>query len=250
MPAGVPYGALFAKRLRAYTAGVLRHGGQKDFDAFFDQAEIVTRRHHPTPFHGRATYVLADANPDAAGWSALLRGPTEMVRIASEHSVAAAGTARRRAGGRAAGSLRDGGRAAGLRPVHDRTGGAVPAGTPPSQARSARPAQRFALPLCGARPSARPASTTRRPPRRRADLHEGCGFPYPHPGVRKGPHRALTLPLATAMVGTAGESTHSPAASRRRRTRVPLLDRRRSPSSVRQPRTRRSSRRATTRQQP
>ncbi|WP_176708986.1 AMP-binding protein [Curtobacterium flaccumfaciens] len=86
LPAGVPYGALFAKRLRAYTAGVLRHGGQKDFDAFFDQAEIVTRRHHPTPFHGRATYVLADANPDAAGWSALLRGPTEMVRIASEHT--------------------------------------------------------------------------------------------------------------------------------------------------------------------
>ena len=34
-------------------------------DAFFDQAEIVTRRHHPTPFHGRATYVLADANTDA-----------------------------------------------------------------------------------------------------------------------------------------------------------------------------------------
>lgn len=86
LPAGVPYGALFAKRVRAYTAGVLRHDGQKGFDAFFDQAEIVTRRHHPTPFHGRATYVLADANPDAAGWSALLRGPTEMVRIAAEHT--------------------------------------------------------------------------------------------------------------------------------------------------------------------
>ncbi|MGN8050896.1 non-ribosomal peptide synthetase [Curtobacterium sp. 22159] len=86
LPAGVPYGEQFAKRVRAYGAGVFRFGGQKDFDAFFDQAEIVTRRHTPTPFHGRATYVLADENPDAAGWAALLRGPTETVRIASEHS--------------------------------------------------------------------------------------------------------------------------------------------------------------------
>ncbi|WFR66473.1 alpha/beta fold hydrolase [Curtobacterium flaccumfaciens] len=86
LPAGVPYGEQFLKRLRAYGAGVLRFGGQKDFDALFDQAEIVTRRHTPTPFHGRATYVLADENPDAAGWEALLRGPTETVRIASEHS--------------------------------------------------------------------------------------------------------------------------------------------------------------------
>lgn len=86
MPTGMSWGDHVAKRMRAYSAGVLRHGGQKDFDAFFDQAELVTRRHHPTPFHGRATYVLADANPDAAGWSALLRGRTETVRIAAEHS--------------------------------------------------------------------------------------------------------------------------------------------------------------------
>ncbi|MBF4604520.1 alpha/beta fold hydrolase [Curtobacterium sp. VKM Ac-2884] len=86
MPSGMSWGEHVAKRARAYSAGVLRHGGQKDFDAFFDQAELVTRRHHPTPFHGRATYVLADANPDATGWSALLRGRTETVRIAAEHS--------------------------------------------------------------------------------------------------------------------------------------------------------------------
>lgn len=86
LPSGTSWGDHVAKRLRAYTAGVLRHGGQRHFDAFFDQAELVTRRHHPTPFHGRATYVLADANPDAAGWSALLRGETETVRIAAEHS--------------------------------------------------------------------------------------------------------------------------------------------------------------------
>ncbi|WP_083513680.1 alpha/beta fold hydrolase [Curtobacterium luteum] len=86
MPAGVPYGALAAKRFRAYTAGVLRFGGQDDFDAFFDQAEIVTRRHHPTPFRGRSTYVLADANPDADGWSRYLVGETETVRMACEHT--------------------------------------------------------------------------------------------------------------------------------------------------------------------
>ncbi|GAA3337452.1 hypothetical protein GCM10017714_04550 [Curtobacterium pusillum] len=86
MPAGVPYGAQAAKRFRAYTAGVLRFGGQKDFDAFFDQAEIVTRRHHPTPFAGRSTYVVADANPDAEGWKSLLVGRRETVRIAAEHT--------------------------------------------------------------------------------------------------------------------------------------------------------------------
>lgn len=86
MPAGVPYGALAAKRFRAYTAGVLRFGGQDDFDAFFDQAEIVTRRHHPTPFGGRSTYVLADANPDADGWSRYLVGASETVRMACEHT--------------------------------------------------------------------------------------------------------------------------------------------------------------------
>lgn len=86
MPAGVPYGAQAAKRLRAYAAGVLRFGGQDDFDAFFDQAEIVTRRHHPTPFRGRSTYVLADANPDADGWGAILVGDTTTVRMACEHT--------------------------------------------------------------------------------------------------------------------------------------------------------------------
>ncbi len=86
MPAGVPYGALAAKRFRAYTAGVLRFGGQDDFDAFFDQAEIVTRRHHPTPFGGRSTYVLADANPDADGWHRYLVGDSQTVRMACEHT--------------------------------------------------------------------------------------------------------------------------------------------------------------------
>ncbi|WP_176491759.1 alpha/beta fold hydrolase [Curtobacterium sp. 'Ferrero'] len=86
MPAGVPYGAQAAKRFRAYTAGVVRYGGQKDFDAFFDQAEIVTRRHHPSPFAGRSTFVLADANPDADGWGALLVGQTQTVRMACEHT--------------------------------------------------------------------------------------------------------------------------------------------------------------------
>jgi len=86
MPAGVPYGRQAAKRFRAYTAGVLRFGGQKDFDAFFDQAAIATRRHRPTPFTGRTTYVVADANPDADGWGRFLSGDRRTVRIAAEHT--------------------------------------------------------------------------------------------------------------------------------------------------------------------
>lgn len=86
LPAGVPVGEEFAKRVRAYGAGVLRYGGQKDFDALFDQASIVTRRHTPTPYAGAATFVLADGNPDVDGWGDVLRGETSTVRIESEHS--------------------------------------------------------------------------------------------------------------------------------------------------------------------
>jgi len=86
LPAGVPYGEKAAKRFRAYTAGVLRFGGQKDFDAFFDQAAVSSRRHRPTPFTGPSTYVEADANPDAEGWGGLLQGDNRTVRIASEHT--------------------------------------------------------------------------------------------------------------------------------------------------------------------
>ena len=86
LPAGVPVGEEFAKRVRAYGAGVLRYGGQKDFDALFDQASIVTRRHTPTPYAGAATFVLADGNPDVDGWGDVLRGTTSTVRIESEHS--------------------------------------------------------------------------------------------------------------------------------------------------------------------
>jgi acyl-CoA synthetase (AMP-forming)/AMP-acid ligase II/thioesterase domain-containing protein len=86
LPAGIPVGEEFAKRARAYGAGVLRYGGQKDFDALFDQASIVTRRHTPSPYAGAATFVLADGNPDVDGWSDVLRGDTTTVRIQSEHS--------------------------------------------------------------------------------------------------------------------------------------------------------------------
>ncbi|WP_144712474.1 alpha/beta fold hydrolase [Curtobacterium pusillum] len=86
LPAGVPVGEEFAKRVRAYGAGVIRYGGQKDFDALFDQASIVTRRHTPSPYAGPATFVLADGNPDVDGWGDVLRGDTTMVRIESEHS--------------------------------------------------------------------------------------------------------------------------------------------------------------------
>ena len=86
LPAGVPYGDKAAKRFRAYTAGVLRFGGQKDFDAFFDQAAVSSRRYRPTPFTGPTTYVIADENPDADGWSSLLQGDNRTVRIAAEHT--------------------------------------------------------------------------------------------------------------------------------------------------------------------
>ncbi|MFJ3382484.1 alpha/beta fold hydrolase [Curtobacterium sp. NPDC090217] len=86
LPSGVPYGDLFVRRARAYGAGVLRYGGQKDFDAMFDHAEMIVRRHTPTPFHGRSTFVLAEDNPDVERWSSVLRGDNRTVHIQAEHT--------------------------------------------------------------------------------------------------------------------------------------------------------------------
>jgi len=52
----------------------------------FDHAEMIVRRHTPTPFHGRSTFVLAEDNPDVERWSSVLRGDNRTVHIQAEHT--------------------------------------------------------------------------------------------------------------------------------------------------------------------
>jgi acyl-coenzyme A synthetase/AMP-(fatty) acid ligase/thioesterase domain-containing protein/acyl carrier protein len=74
-------------RLRAYGAGVFRWEGQKHFDAFFDQAVLVTRRYELPHYSGRTTFVMADNNPDGpAGWTEYLTGEVTTTAVLGEHS--------------------------------------------------------------------------------------------------------------------------------------------------------------------
>jgi acyl-CoA synthetase (AMP-forming)/AMP-acid ligase II/thioesterase domain-containing protein/acyl carrier protein len=86
MPSGIPHGEILGRRVRAYGAGVLRYGGQKHFDAMFDQGELAARGYRLQPYDGAVTYVVAENNPDIDTWTWVLRGPTEIAPIAGEHS--------------------------------------------------------------------------------------------------------------------------------------------------------------------
>ncbi|PZE30059.1 AMP-dependent synthetase [Curtobacterium sp. MCBD17_028] len=87
LPGGLPQVKRVSRRLRAYTAGVVRYRGQDHFDAFFDQASVMVRRHRVRPYDGRVTFVFADGNPDGPdSWRPYLRGEMRFPRLASEHS--------------------------------------------------------------------------------------------------------------------------------------------------------------------
>jgi len=87
VPGGLAPFQQIPRRLRAYTAGVLRFDGQHQFDAFFDQAAIAVKRYRMQPYDGRATFVQADGNPDGPeAWAPFLIGRTAHPRLASEHS--------------------------------------------------------------------------------------------------------------------------------------------------------------------
>lgn len=73
---------------RARTAGLLRYGGQRQFDTFFYQSVLAARRYRVRPYDGRALVITAPTNPvDREEWRKRLRGDVRFAEVASEHSA-------------------------------------------------------------------------------------------------------------------------------------------------------------------
>ncbi|MFZ7087692.1 alpha/beta fold hydrolase [Curtobacterium sp. RRHDQ10] len=87
LPGGAAQFRRVGRRLRAYGAGVVQFDGQKQFDAFFDQAVLMSKRFRVPQYDGRVTFVQADGNPDGReAWTPYLVGDMRWPRLASEHS--------------------------------------------------------------------------------------------------------------------------------------------------------------------
>jgi acyl-coenzyme A synthetase/AMP-(fatty) acid ligase/thioesterase domain-containing protein/acyl carrier protein len=87
LPGGFSQLKRINRRFRAYGAGVIPWKGQQQFDAFFDQAVLVAKKHRMPEYSGPATYVIADNNPDTpAAWSRHLTGSLATVRVKGEHT--------------------------------------------------------------------------------------------------------------------------------------------------------------------
>lgn len=87
LPDGLPALRQWSRQGRAYLAGMVPFSGQRQFDAFFDQGIITSRRFKLRPYAGRALVVLADNNPDGPdAWKPFLTGPHEFINLRSEHT--------------------------------------------------------------------------------------------------------------------------------------------------------------------
>lgn len=87
LPGGAAQFRRVGRRLRAYGAGVFQYDGQKQFDAFFDQAALMAKRYQVPEYDGRVTFVAADGNPDGReAWSQYLVGEMQWPTLESEHS--------------------------------------------------------------------------------------------------------------------------------------------------------------------
>lgn len=87
LPDGLPAARQLGERVRARVVGPLRFRGQRQFDAFFDQAGLAARRYRLRPYTGRVLFVVADGNDGAErDWRPVLQGPHTFVDLPSEHS--------------------------------------------------------------------------------------------------------------------------------------------------------------------
>jgi acyl-coenzyme A synthetase/AMP-(fatty) acid ligase/thioesterase domain-containing protein/acyl carrier protein len=87
LPGGAAQFRRVGRRIRAYGAGLFQYDGQRQFDAFFDQAALMAKRYQVPQYDGRVTFVQADGNPDGqAAWSQFLVGDMRWPTLASEHS--------------------------------------------------------------------------------------------------------------------------------------------------------------------
>ncbi|KQO65142.1 hypothetical protein ASF23_03205 [Curtobacterium sp. Leaf261] len=87
LPGGAAQFRRVGRRIRAYGAGVFQYSGQKQFDALFDQASLMSKRYRVPQYDGRVTFVQADNNPDGReAWAEFLTGDMRWPRLESEHS--------------------------------------------------------------------------------------------------------------------------------------------------------------------
>ena len=87
LPDGLPGVEQLGRQTRARLAGVVRFRGQRQFDAFFDNAVLVTRRHTVIPYVGQAFVVLADENPDGQeAWTEILPSGPHIAEVPAEHT--------------------------------------------------------------------------------------------------------------------------------------------------------------------
>ena len=87
LPDGLPPREQIGRHLRGYLAGVIRHSGQRQYDAFFDHATLLSRRYTMRPFAGRVAVVIADQNPTGADtWNGILTGERDVIEMAAEHT--------------------------------------------------------------------------------------------------------------------------------------------------------------------
>jgi acyl-coenzyme A synthetase/AMP-(fatty) acid ligase/thioesterase domain-containing protein/acyl carrier protein len=88
LPDGLPRPEGLRRQFRAYLAGIHRPAGQAQYQALYDQANLVTRRYSVKPYTGRTVLVQADDNPDGpSAWDAILIGERHDVVIAAEHTA-------------------------------------------------------------------------------------------------------------------------------------------------------------------
>ncbi|EFC80332.1 alpha/beta fold hydrolase [Parafrankia sp. EUN1f] len=83
----LPSGSKVRKAARLPLTGIVRYPGLSHFDAFFDQARIVSRSYRVRPYPGRTVVYLAEDNADPAreGWTRHLTGDVTVVSVPGEH---------------------------------------------------------------------------------------------------------------------------------------------------------------------
>jgi len=86
LPDGLPDREHLGRQVRARLAGIWRHAGQRQYDAFYDLAVLMIRRHVLLPYSGRTVLVIANDNPDGAAWGATLTGDRIDLTMVAEHT--------------------------------------------------------------------------------------------------------------------------------------------------------------------
>ncbi|NAZ74091.1 alpha/beta fold hydrolase [Kineococcus sp. T13] len=87
LPEGLPPLRQVPERLRIPLAGVVRFGMTRQAEVFFNQSQVVARRHRMQPYAGRVVAVLANGNPDGpTAWKPILVGSQDFHQFSCDHN--------------------------------------------------------------------------------------------------------------------------------------------------------------------